>query len=97
IGSQLPDNSKKGLGYENYHAVLPPSTGLFLPPKLDLSTSGLEEFKHLHFESYGPKSCEKESKNASEDIPNELKEYLDAPLVKERVTDNKDCSVESLV
>ncbi|GJV06492.1 putative ribonuclease H-like domain-containing protein [Tanacetum coccineum] len=35
------------------------------------------------------------SKNASEDIPNELKEYLDAPLL--RVSDNKDCSVESPV
>nr|GEV12892.1 hypothetical protein [Tanacetum cinerariifolium] len=31
------------------------------------------------------------------DIPNELKEYLDAPLVKDRVSDNKDCSVESPV
>nr|GFC75301.1 hypothetical protein [Tanacetum cinerariifolium] len=37
------------------------------------------------------------SKNASEDIPNELKEYPDAPLVKDKVSDNKDCSVESLV
>nr|GEY87552.1 hypothetical protein [Tanacetum cinerariifolium] len=42
-------------------------------------------------------NSETESKNASEDIPNELKEYPDAPLVKDRVLDNKDCSVESLV
>nr|GEW48848.1 hypothetical protein [Tanacetum cinerariifolium] len=55
IGSQIPNNSKKGLGYKNYHAVLPPPTGLFLPPKLDLSNSGLEEFKQPEFESYGPK------------------------------------------
>nr|GFA29629.1 hypothetical protein [Tanacetum cinerariifolium] len=46
---------------------------------------------------YGPKSCEIESKNASEDIPNELKGYPDAPLVKDRVSDSKDCFVESLV
>nr|GEV98175.1 retrovirus-related Pol polyprotein from transposon TNT 1-94 [Tanacetum cinerariifolium] len=65
--------------------------------ELDLSNSGLEEFKQPQFESYGPKSCEKESKNASEDIPNERKEYLDAPLVKDRVSDNKDRSVESPV
>nr|GEW58471.1 zf-CCHC domain-containing protein/UBN2 domain-containing protein [Tanacetum cinerariifolium] len=38
-----------------------------------------------------------ESKNASKEIPNELKESLDAPLVKDRVSDTKDCSVESLV
>nr|GFA20737.1 putative ribonuclease H-like domain-containing protein [Tanacetum cinerariifolium] len=38
-----------------------------------------------------------ESKNASKDIPNELKENLDALLVEGRVSDTKDCSVESLV
>nr|GFA75210.1 hypothetical protein [Tanacetum cinerariifolium] len=69
--SQIHDNSKKGLGYESYHAVPPPLTG--------------------------PKSCEIKSKNANEDIPNELKEYPDALLVKDRVSDNKDCSVESPV
>nr|GEU47000.1 hypothetical protein [Tanacetum cinerariifolium] len=80
---------------QSYLAVLPPPTGLFSPPKLDLSNSGLEDFKQLELQSYGPKSCEKESKNASEDIPNEPKEYPDAPLAKDRVSDNKDCSVES--
>nr|GEX86408.1 putative ribonuclease H-like domain-containing protein [Tanacetum cinerariifolium] len=83
--SQIPDNSKKGLVYESYHAVSPPPTGLFLPLKLDLSNSGLEEFKQPEFESYGPKSCEIESKNASADIPNKLKEYPDASLAKDRV------------
>nr|GEW31918.1 MAK10-like protein [Tanacetum cinerariifolium] len=55
-GSQIYDNSKKGLGYESYHAILPPPTGLFSPPKIDLSYSGLEEFQQPEFESYGPKS-----------------------------------------
>nr|GEX18004.1 hypothetical protein [Tanacetum cinerariifolium] len=96
IGSQIPDNSKKGLGYESYHVVPPLPTGLFSPLKLDLSNSGLEEFKQPEFESYGLKSFETESKNASEDIPNKLKEYLDAPLIKDMVSDNKDCSVKSL-
>nr|GEV07997.1 putative zinc finger, CCHC-type [Tanacetum cinerariifolium] len=35
---------KKGLGYANYNAVLPPYTGNFMPPKLDLSLTGLDEF-----------------------------------------------------
>nr|GEU77981.1 hypothetical protein [Tanacetum cinerariifolium] len=87
----------EGLGYESYHAVPPPPTGLFSPLKLDLSNSGLEEFKQPEFQRYGPKSCETESKNASEDIPNELKEYHDAHLVKDMVLDNKDCLVESPV
>nr|GEX57942.1 hypothetical protein [Tanacetum cinerariifolium] len=40
---------------------------------------------------------ETESKNANKEIPNKLKESLDAPLVKNRVSDNKDCTVESHV
>nr|GEY16124.1 hypothetical protein [Tanacetum cinerariifolium] len=91
--SQIPDNSKKGLDYESYHAFLPPHTGLFSPLKLDLSNSGLEEFKQPKFEGYGPKT----SKSVCEDISNEVKEYPDAPLVKDRVSDNKDCSVDSPV
>nr|GEY89995.1 hypothetical protein [Tanacetum cinerariifolium] len=71
----------------------PPPTGLFSPPKLDLSNFGLEEFQQPKFEGYEPKT----SKNVSEYISNELKEYPDAPLVKDRVLDNKDCSVESPV
>nr|GFA98415.1 ribonuclease H-like domain-containing protein [Tanacetum cinerariifolium] len=49
---------KKGLGYESYHAVPPHPTGLFSPPKLNLSNSGLEEFKQPKLQSYGPKSFE---------------------------------------
>nr|GEU96998.1 putative reverse transcriptase domain-containing protein [Tanacetum cinerariifolium] len=42
-------------------------------------------------------SAETESKNASKDIPNELKESPYAPLVKDKVSDNKDGSVKSHV
>nr|GEV15930.1 retrotransposon protein, putative, Ty1-copia subclass [Tanacetum cinerariifolium] len=59
VGSQIPDNSKKGLGFESYHVVPPPLTG--------------------------------------EDIPNKVKESPAAPLVKDKVSDSKDCTVESLV
>nr|GEX94846.1 putative ribonuclease H-like domain-containing protein [Tanacetum cinerariifolium] len=47
------------------------------------------------FESYGPKSCKIESKNASENILNELKESIkvkessDVPLVKNLALDDK--------
>nr|GEV59251.1 hypothetical protein [Tanacetum cinerariifolium] len=94
-GSQISNNSKKGLGYESYHVVLPPPTGLFSPPKVDLSNSGLEEFKQPEFQSYEPKSYKTESKNASKDIPNELKGSPNAPLVKDKVSKDKDCSVGS--
>nr|GEW51084.1 hypothetical protein [Tanacetum cinerariifolium] len=102
LGSQITNKSKNGLGFQSYNVVSPPASlvynpGRCLPPKTYLSYSGLEEFKQPQFESYGLKSCKKESKNANEDIPNELKEYPDAHLVKDRVLDNKDCSVESPV
>nr|GEW27123.1 ribonuclease H-like domain-containing protein [Tanacetum cinerariifolium] len=102
LGSQTTDKSQNGLGFQSYNVVPPPATlvyntGRCAPPKIDLSYSGLEEFKQPKFESYRPKSCEIQSNNASEDIPNELKEYPNAPLVKDRVSDNKDCSIESPV
>nr|GEX38668.1 hypothetical protein [Tanacetum cinerariifolium] len=102
LGSQITNKSKNGLWFQSYNVVPPPATlvyntGRCAPPKIDLSYSGLEEFKHPEFESYRPKSCGIEFENASEDIPNELKEYHVAPLVKDRVSDNKDCSVESPV
>nr|GEU60705.1 hypothetical protein [Tanacetum cinerariifolium] len=55
------------------------------------------EFQQPEFQRYGPKSYETESWNASKEIPNELKESLDSPLVKNRVSDNKDCTVESSI
>nr|GEW57955.1 reverse transcriptase domain-containing protein [Tanacetum cinerariifolium] len=65
----------------------------FLECELDLSISGLEEFQQPEFEGYGSKT----SKSVCKDISNEVKEYPDALLVKDKVSDNKDCSVESLV
>ncbi|GKC34653.1 ribonuclease H-like domain-containing protein, partial [Tanacetum coccineum] len=85
IGSQIPDKCKKGLGFVSYNAVSPPPTGLFLPPNLDLSNFGLEEFQPLEFEGYGPKT----SKNVSKDISNEVRESPDAPLIEKLVSDDK--------
>nr|GEV10996.1 ribonuclease H-like domain-containing protein [Tanacetum cinerariifolium] len=83
--SQIPDNSRKGIGFVSYNVVSPPPTGLFSPSKLDLSNSGLEEFQQHEFEGYGLKT----SNSVSEDISNEVKESPDTPLVKELVSDDK--------
>ncbi|GJZ76372.1 hypothetical protein Tco_0641044 [Tanacetum coccineum] len=80
---QIPDKSRKGLGFARYNAVPPPHTGLFVPPTLDLSNSGLEEFQQSEFEGYGPKI----SKSVSEDVSNEVRKSHDAPLVEELVSD----------
>ncbi|GJV13867.1 hypothetical protein Tco_1355408, partial [Tanacetum coccineum] len=85
IRSQIPDKSRKGLGFVSYNAVLPPPTGLFSPPNLDLSNSGLEEFQQPEFEGYGPKT----SKSVSEDTSNEVKESPDASLIKELVSNDQ--------
>ncbi|GJR07533.1 hypothetical protein Tco_0790185 [Tanacetum coccineum] len=51
LGSQITDKSKKGLGYS---AVPPPHLLIYnRPNKLDLSYSGLDEFKEPEFKGYG--------------------------------------------
>ncbi|GJS65738.1 ribonuclease H-like domain-containing protein [Tanacetum coccineum] len=83
IRSQIPDKSRKGLGFMSYNVIPPPPTGLFSPPTIDLSNSGLEEFQQPKFESYGPKI----NKSVSENISNEVRKSPDAPLVEELVSD----------
>ncbi|GJY59798.1 hypothetical protein Tco_0459690 [Tanacetum coccineum] len=85
IRSQIPDKSRKGSGFVSYNVVPPPPTGLFSPPNLDLSNSGLEEFQRPEFEGYGPKT----SKSVSEDTSNRVRESPDASLVKELVSNDK--------
>ncbi|GJZ45881.1 hypothetical protein Tco_0593477, partial [Tanacetum coccineum] len=52
LESQTTDKSKKGLGYS---AVTPPNPLVYnRPNKLDLSYSGLDEFKEPEFKGYGP-------------------------------------------
>ncbi|GJS34084.1 ribonuclease H-like domain-containing protein [Tanacetum coccineum] len=85
IRSQITNNSRKGVGFVSYNAVPPPPTGLFSPPNLDLSNSGLEEFQQPEFEGYGPKA----SKSVSEDTSNEVRKSPDSPLVKELVSNDK--------
>ncbi|GJS23386.1 hypothetical protein Tco_0452018 [Tanacetum coccineum] len=89
--TEIPNKSRKGVGFVSYNVVPPPYTGLFLPPKLDLSNSGLEVFQQPEFEGYGPKT----SKSVSEDISNEVRESPDAPLVEELVSDDKPKAVNT--
>ncbi|GKA93219.1 putative ribonuclease H-like domain-containing protein [Tanacetum coccineum] len=71
LGSQITDKSEKGLGYS---AVPPPHPLIYNRPKmLDLSYSGLDEFKEPEFKGYGPENseqeyvvCENESDNSKE-------------------------------
>ncbi|GJY76778.1 ribonuclease H-like domain-containing protein [Tanacetum coccineum] len=93
LGSQITEKSKKGLGY---NAVSPPHPSIYnRPTQLDLSYSGLDEFKHPEFNGYGLRdtelnttiNCDKQSDNS--------KENTDYSLEKEQVTNNESSSVKS--
>ncbi|GJT35270.1 ribonuclease H-like domain-containing protein [Tanacetum coccineum] len=94
LGSQITNNSKKGLGY----STVPPPHPLIYnrSNKLDLSYSGLDEFKEPEFKGYGPENNKKESNVVCENSSNETKKNSDAPLIEEWVSYNED-EVESPV
>ncbi|GJW72346.1 hypothetical protein Tco_0129263 [Tanacetum coccineum] len=85
IGSQISDNSRKGMGFVSYNDVLPPPTGLFAPLTIDLSNSCLEEFQKPEFEGYAPKA----SKSVCKDTSNEVKKTPDAPLGEKLVLEKE--------
>ncbi|GJR72729.1 putative ribonuclease H-like domain-containing protein [Tanacetum coccineum] len=93
LASQVTDKSKKGFGYN----VVPSPHPLILnrPTPLDLSYSGLEEFKRPEVNEYGPRDsslkpttgCDKESDNS--------KENTDDSLKQQQKTDSKTSYVKS--
>ncbi|GKB12082.1 hypothetical protein Tco_0846005 [Tanacetum coccineum] len=86
IGSQISDNSRKGVGFVSYNVVPPPSTGLFAPPTIDLFNSGLEEFQQPEFKGYGPKT----SKSVSEVEPKKVRKNDGAPIIEDWVSDDEE-------
>ncbi|GJX61945.1 ribonuclease H-like domain-containing protein [Tanacetum coccineum] len=103
LGSQITDKSKKGFGY---CAVPPPHPLIYnRPNKLDLSYSGLDEFKEPEFKGYGPENSKKESnvvkesdnskensnnKNVSEVEPKKVRKNNDAPIIEDWVSDDEE-------
>nr|GEW36025.1 ribonuclease H-like domain-containing protein [Tanacetum cinerariifolium] len=83
IDSQIVDNCKKGLGY---NVVSPPYTGLFMPPKPDLSYIGLEEFT-------SEPAVETLNAKTSEDVPKVVKNDNGALIIKDWISDDEDESV----
>ncbi|GJV26442.1 ribonuclease H-like domain-containing protein [Tanacetum coccineum] len=91
IGSQIFDNNRKGVGFDSYNVVAPPPTGLFSPPTINLSNSGLEEFQQPEFEGYGLKV----NKSVSENSFNETKKTTSAPIIEEWVSDSDEDECEA--
>nr|GEW98786.1 ribonuclease H-like domain-containing protein [Tanacetum cinerariifolium]GEX19713.1 ribonuclease H-like domain-containing protein [Tanacetum cinerariifolium] len=78
LESKIVDNYKKGLGYENYIVVPPPYIGNFMPPKPDLSFTGLDEFANK------PVAMNCDAKT-SETKPKDVRKNSDAPIIKGNV------------
>ncbi|GJW69207.1 putative ribonuclease H-like domain-containing protein [Tanacetum coccineum] len=93
LGSQITDKSKKGLGYN----VVPLPYPLIYnqPKKLDLSYSGLDEFKDPEFKSCGSKDSKQESNIVCDKKSNASKENSVDSLVKEQVSEDTSSFVES--
>nr|GEU41698.1 putative ribonuclease H-like domain-containing protein [Tanacetum cinerariifolium] len=81
--SSSSSDSEKGLGCENYNAVLPTYTGDFMPSTPDLSFTGLDEFANKPVaENVKAKSSEEEAKA--------VRKNNDAPIIKEWVSDDEE-------
>ncbi|GJW66728.1 putative ribonuclease H-like domain-containing protein [Tanacetum coccineum] len=93
LGSQITDKSKKGLGYS---AVPPPHPLIYnRPKKLDMSYSGLDEFKEPEFKGYGPENSKQESNIVCDKKSDDSKENSENFLVKEQVSKDISSFVES--
>ncbi|GJZ11346.1 retrovirus-related pol polyprotein from transposon TNT 1-94 [Tanacetum coccineum] len=84
IGNQVSVTKKRGIGFDNYNAVAPPPTGLFAPPIVDLSNSGLKEFKQPEFSGYGVKVNESQNEKS----PSKPKKAPTAPIIEDWVSDS---------
>ncbi|GKF15366.1 hypothetical protein Tco_0056828, partial [Tanacetum coccineum] len=89
LRSQITDKSKKGLRY----SVIPPPHPLIYnrPKNLDLSYSGLDEFKELEFKGYGTEN----SKQESNIVCDKKSDDSNNTLIKEQVSKDTSSFVES--
>ncbi|GJZ79380.1 putative ribonuclease H-like domain-containing protein, partial [Tanacetum coccineum] len=92
LESQITDKSKKGFGY---NAVPLPHPLIYnRPKKLDLSYSGLDEFKEPEFKGYGTKNDKPESNIVCD---KKSDENTNDSLVKEQVAEDTSSFVKSLL
>ncbi|GKA59143.1 hypothetical protein Tco_0758456 [Tanacetum coccineum] len=93
LASQITDKSKKGFGYN----VVPSPHPLILnrPTTLDLSYSGLEEFKEPEVIEYGPRDSSLKSTTGCDKKSENSKKNTDDSLEQHQMTDTQTSSFES--
>ncbi|GKA48658.1 ribonuclease H-like domain-containing protein, partial [Tanacetum coccineum] len=87
---KIVDKCKTGLGY---NVVPPPYTGNFMPPKPDLSFSGLEEFVNEPIVSEPTVKkpvVETSEAKASADKPKAVRKNNGAPIIEDWVSDSEE-------
>ncbi|GJY78242.1 ribonuclease H-like domain-containing protein [Tanacetum coccineum] len=90
LDCQIVDKCKTGLGY---NVVPPPYTGNFLPPKHDLSLSGIKEFVNESIVSeptIKKPVVETSEAKASADKPKVVRKNNGAPIIKDWVSDSEE-------
>ncbi|GJU21746.1 ribonuclease H-like domain-containing protein [Tanacetum coccineum] len=93
LESQITDKSKKGVGY---HAVPSPHPLILnRPTPLDLSYSGLEEFKEPEVIEYGPRDSSLKSTTGCDKKSENSKKNTDDSLEQHQMTDTQTSSFES--
>ncbi|GJY56060.1 ribonuclease H-like domain-containing protein [Tanacetum coccineum] len=93
IDCQIVDKCKTGLGY---NAVPPPYIGNFMPPKPDLSFSGIEEFLNepiVSESSVKKPVVETSEAKASVDKPKVVRKNFGPPLIEDWISDSKEEAV----
>ncbi|GKC56949.1 hypothetical protein Tco_1084547 [Tanacetum coccineum] len=93
LESQITDKSKKGIGY----SVVPSPHPLILnrPTTLDLSYSGIEEFKEPEANEYGPRDSSLKPTTGYDKESDNSKENTDDSLKQHQMTDTETSSFES--
>ncbi|GKC41529.1 hypothetical protein Tco_1059251 [Tanacetum coccineum] len=90
IDCQIVNKCKTGLGY---NAISPPYTRNFMPPKHDLSLSGIEEFVNEHIVSdptVKKPVVESSEAKASADKPKVVRKNNGAPIIEDWVSDSEE-------
>ncbi|GKF54857.1 hypothetical protein Tco_0165197, partial [Tanacetum coccineum] len=96
LDCQMVDKCKIGLGY---NAVPPPYTGNFMPPKPDLSFSGIEEVVNepiVSEHTVKKPVVETSEAKARTDKPKVIRKNFGSPLIEDWISDSEDEAVLSL-
>ncbi|GJS52177.1 putative ribonuclease H-like domain-containing protein [Tanacetum coccineum] len=101
LSYQLKYNSQQTnmalMAFSDSKVLVPPPHPLIYnrPKKLDLSYSGLDEFKEPEFKGYGPENSEQESNVVCDKKSDNSKENSEESLVEEQVSQDTSSFVES--